>query len=348
MIEQLCQLVLEAQNGRPDALERSRVNVALTAWAQRHGVYPEWSDERDTARRATSRSESRWADFLIRFDHEYRSRRLRFVIRELNTLYVRLEEPEFEGLTPQRLDEVKEALYNALELLQTSRNPDFLAPDVRETLAHFDWEAEALEQVLGPTLDRIAADIDLRSFNDAVDRIFGVLVAELPRAPRRVLLVAYLGFAFWDVLAFTMTSWRSLGEYDEIRVDRISPEDANSLREGGAAATLKGIGLEHFAAFFSRTHRENDYLWGRLHAAERLIDIVCDAAGAEHAGLLAEAKRDAFIAVLHAERGNLPRCDALIDALLRELGAATPVQPAPAAPSTGPGADDLVGQPAGS
>ena len=29
-----------------------------------------------------------------------------------------------------------------------------------------------------------------------------------------------------------------------------------------------------FGAFFSRAYRENDYLWGRLHGAERLIDII--------------------------------------------------------------------------
>jgi hypothetical protein len=33
----------------------------------------------------------------------------------------------------------------------------------------------------------------------------------------------------------------------------------------------------------SRSIRENDYLWGRLHGAERLIDIVCSAAAAENA-----------------------------------------------------------------
>src|SRR5262249_37971867 len=43
--------------------------------------------------------------------------------------------------------------------------------------------------------------------------------------------------------------------------------------------SLKGIRFGHFAAFLSRAYRENDYLLGRLHALDRLIDIVCDAAG---------------------------------------------------------------------
>ena len=37
---------------------------------------------------------------------------------------------------------------------------------------------------------------------------------------------------------------------------------------------LKGVTLGHFGAFFSRQGRENDYLWGRLDTAERLIVLL--------------------------------------------------------------------------
>lgn len=77
------------------------------------------------------------------------------------------------------------------------------------------------------------------------------------------------------MLTFSITNWRDLGELNEIRIDRISPEDAVAIRRGN---TLKGVNLGRFGGFFSRAHRENDYLWGRLHAVDRLIDIVCDAA----------------------------------------------------------------------
>jgi len=53
-----------------------------------------------------------------------------------------------------------------------------------------------------------------------------------------------------------------------------------TLRDFGTADGLKGTGMGHFAAFFSRAYRENDYLIGRLHGVDRAIDIVCDAAGA--------------------------------------------------------------------
>ena len=67
---------------------------------------------------------------------------------------------------------------------------------------------------------------------------------------------------------------KGLDEFDPIKVDRISPEDAKSIRPGGVIATLKGIEFNNFGAFFSRSYRENDYLWGRLHGAERMIDIM--------------------------------------------------------------------------
>src|SRR5258705_13090691 len=61
-------------------------------------------------------------------------------------------------------------------------------------------------------------------------------------------------------------------------------------------------------AFLSRSRREHDYLLGRLDAAERLIDIVSDAAAME--GALGKTdirvlKRDAFRAILDTEEHHL-------------------------------------------
>src|SRR3546814_21029836 len=81
--------------------------------------------------------------------------------------------------------------------------------------------------------------------------------ADWSPAGRRDRLVGYIGFPFWDVLTFTITNWRDLGEFNEIRIDRISPEDAVAIRKGN---TLKGVNLGRFGGFFSRAHRENDYL----------------------------------------------------------------------------------------
>ena len=85
---------------------------------------------------------------------------------------------------------------------------------------------------------------------------------------------------------------------------------------------LKGIDFYHFAAFFSRRYRENDYLWGRLHAAERLIDILIDTARDDGAadGLDARAfKKRAFLAVLESEAESLTYSSELIAALTTEV-----------------------------
>ena len=130
-----------------------------------------------------------------------------------------------------------------------------------------------------------------------------------------------------------MTSTQEIGELNEILVDRISPQDARALKGFGGIESLKGVGFGHFAAFFSRAYRENDYLLGRLHAIDRLIDIVCDSAGPEAvASLDLEAfKSRAFMQVLDAEEKHLPQSKDLIAALRRAVTQLTPSTSPPCA-----------------
>ncbi len=129
-----------------------------------------------------------------------------------------------------------------------------------------------------------------------------------------------------------------LDEFDEIRVDRLSPDDAQTLRKGSADATLKGIQFHHFGAFFSMAYRQNDYLWGRLHAADRLIDIVLDAARIEGAAKdldVLALKAKAFNAILDVESTHLLESLDLIAQLRKEIAALLE----PKAPSTAPHAE---------
>ncbi len=86
---------------------------------------------------------------------------------------------------------------------------------------------------------------------------------------------------------------------------------------------LKGSSSTASVPFFSRAYRENDYLWGRLHGADRLIDIVASSVngdGAVPAEELKALKRRAFHAILDEEEGRLPKVKALIDELRGEIG----------------------------
>ena len=134
------------------------------------------------------------------------------------------------------------------------------------------------------------------------------------------MLINYLGFPFWDVLALPMTSGREMGELNEILVDRISPQDVHSLKGFQGIDSLRGIAFGHFAAFFSRAYRENDYLLGRLHAADRLIEIVCDSAGLDSMpGQFDKTafKKRAFGNILDSEEKHLRHSKELIEALRR-------------------------------
>ena len=117
-------------------------------------------------------------------------------------------------------------------------------------------------------------------------------------------------------------TWREVGEFNKILIDRISPQDADTLEEFGGSGCLKGVGFAHFAAFFSRAYRENDYLLGRIHALDRLIDIVCNSAqldmNGERNAILALKKRG-FTQILDAEEEHLPNSAALITALRRSI-----------------------------
>jgi hypothetical protein len=120
-----------------------------------------------------------------------------------------------------------------------------------------------------------------------------------------------------------MLQGEGLDEFDPIRIDRISPDDCNTIRKGGAAATLKGIQFNNFGAFFSIAYRENDYLWGRLHGADRLIDIVVSTlpdTATLKPGAIAGFKRRAFHAILDEEEPRLKTADRLIASLRAEIG----------------------------
>jgi patatin-related protein len=79
--------------------------------------------------------------------------------------------------------------------------------------------------------------------------------------------------------------YRVVDEADPVEVIRISPQDANSLIDengpvgpnGKRRSKLAGVGIHHFGGFFEQGWRKNDILWGRLDAAERIVETVLSA-----------------------------------------------------------------------
>ena len=245
--------------------------------------------------------------FLRHFDLGFRVRRLRLLAR-------RLAEMD-EGDDDAALNPIREAVYASLaDYLDLERTGAFraLRPAIRRIAAD-----------PASTLDGLDKAMDLPRIDAETDRRLSAGLSALPKELRRPLLLAYLGFPFFDIATLPLLQGEGLDEFDPVKVDRISPDDAKAIRGGGAAATLKGTQFNNFGAFFSRAYRENDYLWGRLHGADRLIDIVVSTlpAGSRlKPGRVAAIKRDAFHAILAAEEDRLAAIPGLFESLRKEIG----------------------------
>ncbi|QEX17868.1 hypothetical protein FRZ44_31710 [Hypericibacter terrae] len=259
-----------------------------------------------------------WIRFLGAYDVDFRRRRLSFLIRGLNRLYGQLDTPALAGVTSAQLDRLKSQFYKPLHQLRRYSSGDVDGLPVAKSLRGMVEGAEPKSFPIDQVMQRLAEGLDLPAIDAYIDGVLAAVVrSNWSAALHRELIVHYVGFAFWDVLTFPIAEWRDIEEHEEVRVDRISPEDALSL-SGEGATVLEGIAFGHFGGFFSRPHRENDYLWGRLHGAERLIDIIYDAARSERAVAsvdIAAVKRAAFRAILATEKKYLGSMEGEIDAL---------------------------------
>jgi patatin-related protein len=247
--------------------------------------------------------------FFREHDLGFRIRRLRFLARRLAAIQ---EENETIAATCEAFER---AIYEILSLYLEREMAAFFTPELSALACHVREEP-------ADVLDSIGAARGLRALDDRADLMLSEALTALPRSERRDMLFAYLGFAFYDLTTLSLTG-DGEGEFDAVKVDRISPDDAQSIREGGVEATLKGIRFNSFGAFFSRGYRENDYLWGRLHGADRLVDLVLSTLPAHRTlppGVAAELKRELFHAILDEEKERLTAVPGLIDKLRAEIG----------------------------
>ena len=290
-------------------------------------VFRKWAGKRNLFEKATVPSQAQ-IDFLKDFDLDYGRRRLAFVIAALSWWYGKAGKQGFPAR--EQLDSAKARLYEAVELLNMAAAGDdqlggdiqtcfgqealkrFLEtsgsnPDVfvAKHMADLDRMSDATRTFLGRALEGFSSNL----YSDLLE-----LTSGWDAEVRRGLLVRYLGFPFWDVLLFPIQALTEAGERDFVEVMRMSPGDARLLDVPDGKEKLKGVGLHHFAAFFARSHRENDYLWGRLDAAERMISILLTR---DHPEFETWCKR-AFTAILAEERESLATVQPLIAAIERQ------------------------------
>ncbi|MGL5839199.1 MAG: patatin-like protein [Sphingorhabdus sp.] len=247
----------------------------------------------------------------------FREQDVRFRIRSLRFLARRLAEDveETTELPVHAADGLRRAIYASLARYLEFETAEFLGAEIAHAARGGIDDPAAL-------LDLLAARRNLEVADIATDTALNAALAAFPSEGTRIILLGYLGYILYDIATLPLLQGEGLDEFDPIKVDRISPDDATTIRKGGAAATLKGIEFNNFGAFFSRAYRENDYLWGRLHGIDRLIDIVLSSMpghlSAERAEVMA-LKQRAFAAVLEAEAPRLTRIQPLIAELRAEI-----------------------------
>lgn len=249
-------------------------------------------------------------EFFRWHDLTYRIRRLRLLARRVTQ--------EWEGgedIAETDRDGARETIYGLLALYLEREPASWLGED-------FPDLAERVFEDPGDVIGAIADRRQLVAIDSYADEVLAEAMAEMPHQLRRRLLLAYLGFPFYDTATLPLLRGEELTEFDPVKVDRISPDDAPSIRDGGTQETLRGTEFYNFGAFFSRAYRENDYLWGRLHGAERMIDLIAStlprSQTIEKASLV-RLKTKAFLAVLDEEQDRLTTDPTLIDQIRGEV-----------------------------
>jgi patatin-related protein len=272
--------------------------------------------------------------FLRTFDLAFTDRRLRFVIQGVNDAY-RQDSHRLGPLDPdrrQQLDMVKAELYARLEELWEVVSPGSVQAGVGpEPFGLFDEEqlAEPVRREVSPQqfakehrvpldglLDRLGVYLDkaLKPFPGRLWELFVAVTGGWPEL-QRLLLVRFLGFPVWDTLILPIVELTEIRQLRPIDIVRISPRDGRPGRL--PPKELKGAAVHHFGAFFDRTAREHDFLWGRLDGAEQLLNLVAPSLGERW-------YQRAFHAVLEEEGPELPAIGSVIQEIRAKLSVQEP------------------------
>lgn len=300
IVAELAALIHEAA---PEAARTDRVEAALWEHLSQSGL------DRLSSLRGGATDKA--IAFFRTHDIAFRIRRLKLLARRLTHDW---EESESVSLADR--EAARDAVYRAQALYQGRETAEGLGPGFAETAALGTIDP-------GAVLNAIAIRRDLVGLDMQVDSMLVAALEKMDKPLRRRFLHAYLGFPFYDTATLPLLQGEGMGEFDPVKVDRISPDDATSIRKGGTFACLRGVEFFNFGAFFSRAYRENDYLWGRLHGAERMIDLICSTVEKPlEAAVIAAFKRDAFLAILEEEQGRLLAEPGMVDRVRAEVVAA--------------------------
>ncbi|MGF1623370.1 MAG: DUF3376 domain-containing protein, partial [Alphaproteobacteria bacterium] len=109
-------------------------------------------------------------------------------------------------------------------------------------------------------------------------RIAGA-IAGLPETSRDAAAIDFATFPLVDRQVLPLMDAAQVDDLFAVRVMRISPHDSQLLADHRAPLMSRELGA--FRGFLDRPARENDLLWGRLDAIERITQLVFNAVSAD-------------------------------------------------------------------
>jgi patatin-related protein len=241
---------------------------------------------------------------LRKTDMPYRERRLMFILSKINELYDVKDgwQPPIEDLNELKsaawtmIGDIRDATISAVDQIGAAHQLKFL--EISDEDAVTCSPRDFANRAGNPQRFQEVFDFYGTGLADACQDS-AALLSTFRRCTRNwepsvadSLLNRYLGFALWDAILFPTFSLSDLPQLSPIPVAQFSPLTAKGLRPPvqerkglrppkpceTAPAKLKGIGFHHFAGFFAAKSRENDYLWGRLDAAEQILRMLAKVA----------------------------------------------------------------------
>lgn len=251
-------------------------------------------------------------ELLQAFDFAYRLRRLRHIVRAVNALYPRPggEIRLLDGLDLRgALDRIKAALADAAAAYEKAVSADAQVramvtaelgerAQIEQAMRDIGFDAAAALERFGPALERVREHL-FPYFRALAEREFEALQRTLAQAGAALheagapqleaaLGRALVGFPLVDGALLPMMD--SAGVQDPIAIDalRLSPADATIC---AGNPKLKSSAMGAFAGFLDRNAREFDLALGRLHGAERIVDLVLVTAFGDVGGAPAGLRR---------------------------------------------------------
>lgn len=147
---------------------------------------------------------------------------------------------------------------------------DCFAPVMRRS--SFEARFEAAKEVYARPEIRDLVDQAMQRLGQAIRGTVETSNAEIKAALAGSMLERDFDCFHWhDVITFPFLDGSQAEEHSEVQVFRISPADSTINPDPGK---LAGIAAGAFGGFLKKEWREHDIMWGRLDAADRIVEAV--------------------------------------------------------------------------